>query len=73
LRLRGKVELGERMALQIFAETEPTAIAQAAIDGWTRDWITRDISISRAEKDLHSIASMARTKLESTDSATSQV
>lgn len=71
------MELGERMALQIFAETAPSVLdseaAQAAIDGWTRDWITRDVSISRAEKDLHSIASMARIKLESEDSATSQV
>ncbi len=61
------------MALQIFAATEPTAPVQAAIDGWTRDWTTRDVGISRAEKDLHSIASMARTKLDSEDSAMSQV
>ena len=73
----GKVELGERMALQVFAETEPTEPSgegvQAAIDGWIRDWHAQDIIVRRAEKDLHSIASLARANLENKESAESQV
>ena len=73
----GKVELGERMALQVFAETESTALkgerVQAATDGWTRDWTAEDVIIGRAEKDLRSIALLARANQESKERRTSQV
>lgn len=66
---RGKVELGERMALQVFEATEATDSrkegSQIATCGWQRDLAEQDSKISRAEKDLHSIASMAKSKLES--------
>eukprot|EP00752_Nemacystus_decipiens_P012128 g10753.t1 len=63
-----QVELGERMALQVYASTEASESrkegSQTAICGWERDLAERDLRVSRAEKDLHKIASMAKSKLE---------
>eukprot|EP00903_Cladosiphon_okamuranus_P008399 g8075.t1 len=69
----GQVELGERMALQVFAATEASDSgregSQTAICGWSRDLAQQDSRASRAEEDLRSIASMANSKLESKQGA----
>lgn len=55
----GKVELGERMALQVFAATEATEPSGC---GWKRDLVHQESRVDRAEKGLHSIASAAESK-----------
>lgn len=63
-----KVELGERMALQVFAATTATESgrddSQTMICSWRRDLAEQDSRVGRAEKELHSIVSMAKSKLE---------
>lgn len=76
--LRSEVELGERMAIQVFAATEPTAsgmdITQAAaIGGWTRGWAQYDARVYRAEKDFDRMASLAASKCGSKHDHISQV
>lgn len=71
------MELGERMAVQVFASTEATAsgmdITQAAIGGWMRDWVQHDARVCRAEKDFTCMASLAASKRGSEDDHISQV
>lgn len=67
----GKVELGERMALQVFAATEATEAgkdSQSVVCGWERELAEQDSRAGRA-KELLSIASMAKSKLESKQDA----
>lgn len=72
-----QVELGERMALQIFAATEASAPgranARAAIYGRTRDWAREDARISKAENDLSCIVASTKSENASKDGTISQV
>lgn len=65
----GKVELGERMALQVFAATRTTEPgregSRTTICGWESELAEQDSRVSRAEKDLHTMSSTAKSKRES--------
>lgn len=77
------MELGERMALQVWAASEPSKAPRATESGskgsqsasaiamcaWKRDWAKRDSRTCRAVKNLDSIAAMANSTRESKEVA----
>lgn len=58
------MELGERMALQVFAATGNRE-SRSATSGLERDLAQQDSRVSKAEEDLQSVVAMAKAKLES--------
>lgn len=72
-----QVELGERLALQVFASSEATASGmgdiQATIESWTRAWVQHDARVSRTEKYICGEVSLAKSKRESKHNPISQV
>ncbi|CAM9447251.1 unnamed protein product, partial [Hapterophycus canaliculatus] len=72
-----QVEVGERMALQVFAATEPSPLTrkgtQVTNDGCTRGWVRGDALVSKAEIHFDRIAALAKSRRESTHDIVSQV
>lgn len=72
-----QVEVGERMALQVFAATESnsriTKGARTKIDGWTGGWVREDARVSKAEKEFDRISTLAKYKCDGTHHTVSQV
>ncbi|CAM9347480.1 unnamed protein product [Ectocarpus sp. 13 AM-2016] len=74
---KAQVELGERMALQIFTTTAASAPgrenARAATDDPTRDWAIEDERVRKAANDLSCIVASTKSKSASKDGPISQV
>lgn len=76
-KLATQVELGERMALQVFAESRssPRDVedAQALVGSGEGGWARECVRVSRAEEELNRMAALARSRRERKHDTISQV
>ncbi|CAM9522870.1 unnamed protein product [Scytosiphon promiscuus] len=72
-----QVEVGERMALQVVAATEPISSirkgSQATSDDWTGSWARQDARIRKAQVYFDRIAALTKSKRENPSDSTLQV